>query len=95
MCDAAAAVAVRDAVDVAAAMQSLVQGWTYVKNLITVDLAAGSVSYEQGMGCIIFSLCSASPVQFVKDTRLPPSFVSVQQAQQVHPRARQTQHARA
>ena len=76
-------------------MKSLVQGWTPFKNLISVDLAAGDVSYHQYGKCIIFSLCSASPVLFVEDTGLPPSFVSVQQAQQVHPRARQTQHARA
>ena len=99
MYDAAAAeVAVHDAVDVvdvAAAMQSLAQDWTNYKNLITLDLAAGSVSYEQEGSCIIFSLSSVSPMQFVEDKGLPPSFVSVQQAQQVHPRARETQHARA
>ena len=85
-----AAVAVHDAADVAAAMQSLLQGWTSHNNLITVDLTAGSVSYQQSNDCIIFSLRSASPVKCVQDTGLPPSFVSVQQAQQVHPRARQT-----
>jgi hypothetical protein len=74
---AAAAVAVHDAVDAAAAMQSLVQELSVLTNIIKVDAAAGSVSFRCNNKCTIFSLGSASPMQFVEISGLPPSFTSV------------------
>ncbi len=41
------AVQVHSAVDAAAAMQSMVSGWTQYTNRITVDPQAGCVSYQQ------------------------------------------------
>ena len=80
----AVAVVVHSAVDAAAAMRKCVQGWTNYKNLITVDPATARVSYQQHDKCIIFSVSSEHPLQFVQASGLPPSFVKVQQAQQVH-----------
>ena len=71
------------AVDVAAAMQTMVSGWTEETNRITVDPQAGCVSYQQRNDCIIFSLASRPLVQFVNVKGLPPSFIDVRQAQEV------------
>jgi len=76
----AVAVVVHSAVDAAAAMRKCVQEWTKWKNLITVDPATACVSYQQGdTQCIIFSVSSEHPIQFVQAKGLPPSFVEVQQ----------------
>ena len=80
---AAAAVEVHSAVDAAAAMQTMVSGWTTYTNRITVDPQAGCVSYQQDDKCIIFSLGSRPLVQFVRVEGLPPSFIDVRQAQEV------------
>jgi hypothetical protein len=45
---AAAAVDVHNAVDFAAALHTLVEGWTRFKNIITVDAEVECVSYQQG-----------------------------------------------
>jgi hypothetical protein len=83
---AAAAVDVYNAVDFAAALHTFVKDWTDYKktknNIITVDAEAGCVSYQQGDKCIIFR-CNPPQVQFVKVEGLPPSFIGVDQAQQV------------
>jgi hypothetical protein len=84
---AAAAVDVHNAVDFAAALHTLVNGWslprTEYKNIITVDDEAGCVSYQQGdTQCIIFSF-KTPQVQFVTVEGLPASFIGVEQAQQV------------
>ena len=86
-----AAVVVHTAVEAAAAMQKCTQGFKDYANVITVDLATASVSYEQRDDCIVFSISSEQSFQFVKHFGLPASFLGVPQAQQVHPRARQTQ----
>jgi len=76
----AVAVVVHSAVDAAAAMHKCVQGWTNRKNLITADPATARVSYQQdNYYCIIFSVGSEHPIQFVQASGLPPSFVEVQQ----------------
>jgi hypothetical protein len=85
---AAAAVDVYNAVDFAAALHALVKDWTFRKNIITVDAEAGCVSYQQANDCIIFS-CNPPQVQFVKVAGLPPSFIGVEQAQQVRRDARE------
>ena len=77
-----------NAVDFAAALHALVKDWTEYKNIITVDAEAGCVSYQQGTECIIFS-CNPPQVQFVKVAGLPPSFIGVEQAQQVRRDARE------
>jgi hypothetical protein len=87
---AAAAVDVHNAVDFAAALHTLVKDskdWPY-KNIITVDAEAGCVSHQQDELCIIFS-CNPPQVQFVKVEGLPPSFIGVEQAQQVRRDARE------
>jgi hypothetical protein len=48
------AVAIHNAVDAAAAIQSLVKDWTAFRNIVTVDPEAGLVSYQQGNDCVIF-----------------------------------------
>ena len=79
-CNAAsAAVEVHSAVEFAAAMQTIVSGWTAYTNRITVDPQAACVSYQQGCFCIIFSVGGGPRVQFVKVAGLPPSFIDVQQ----------------
>ena len=80
---AAAAVEVHSAVDAAAAMQTMVSGWTASTNRITVDPQAGCVSYQQDTECLIFSLGSRPLVQFVRVEGLPPSFIDVRQVQEV------------
>ena len=85
---AAAAVDVHNAVDFAAALHTLVKGSTVYKNIITVDVEAGCVSYQQDDRCIIFS-CNPPQVQFVDVKGLPPSFIGVEQAQQVRRDARE------
>jgi hypothetical protein len=80
---AAAVFDVYNAVDFAAALHTLVKGWTYYKNVITVDAEAEWVSYQQDNKCIIFNLNGTPQVQFVEWKGLPPSFVGVEQAQQV------------
>jgi hypothetical protein len=86
---AAAAVDVHNAVDFAAALHTLVKGWTAYKNIITVDAEAGCVSYQQGnTQCIIFS-CNTLQVQFVRVEGLPASFIGAEQAQQVRRDARE------
>jgi hypothetical protein len=85
---AAAAVDVYNAVDFAAALHTLVKDWTSYKNIITMDAEAGCVSYQQGNFCIIFS-CNPPQVQFVTVEGLPPSFIGVEQAQQVRRDARE------
>ena len=72
-------------------MQKCTQGFKAYANVITVDLATASVSYQQADDCIVFSISSEHSFQFVEVGGLPASFLGVQQAQQVHPRARQTQ----
>ena len=83
---AAAAVEVHSAVDAAAAMQTMVSGWTEETNRITVDPQAGCVSHQQFNECVIFSVGGGPRVQFVKVAGwggLPPSFIDVRQAQEV------------
>ena len=77
------------AVEFAAAMQTMVSGWTYSTNRITVDPQAACVSYQQGNECIIFSVGGGPRVQFVQVKGLPPSFIDVQQAQEVRGNARE------
>ena len=90
MCNAAAAaVEVHSAVEFAAAMQTMVSGWTNRTNRITVDPQAACVSYQQGGNCIIFSVGGGPRVQFVEVEGLPPSFIDVQQAQEVRGNARE------
>ncbi len=60
-------------------MQTMVSGWTYKTNRVTVDPQAGCVSYQQDDKCIIFSVGGGPRVQFVKVEGLPPSFIDVQQ----------------
>jgi hypothetical protein len=87
---AAAAVEVHSAVDAAAAMQSMVSGWTRYTNRITVDPQAGCLSHLQGSDqCIIFSLDGGPRVQFAQVAGLPPSFIDVQQTQEVRGNARE------
>jgi hypothetical protein len=86
---AAAAVDVHNAVDFAAALHTLVKGWTAYKNIITVDAKTGCVSYQQNTDCIIFS-CNTPQVQFVKKGKgLRRSFIGAEQAQQVRRDARE------
>ena len=73
----------------AAAMQTMVSGWTNETNRITVDPQAGCVSYQQDNKCIIFSVGGGPRVQFVEVAGLPPSFIDVQQAQEVRGNARE------
>ena len=73
----------------AAAMQTMVSGWRDSKNRITVNPQAACVSYEQYDRCIIFSVGGGPRVQFVEVAGLPPSFIDVQQAQEVRGNARE------
>ena len=82
------AVVVHTAVEAAAAMQKCTQEWKASPNVITVDLATASVSYQQRDDCIVFSISSEHSFQFVRVSGLPSAFLDVQQ---VHPRARETQ----
>ncbi len=86
---AAAAVDVHSAVEFAAAMQTMVSGWTKCTNRITVDPQAACVSFQQETVCIIFSVGGGPRVQFVQVKGLPPSFIDVQQAQEVRGNARE------
>ncbi len=88
---AAAAVEVHSAVEAAAAMQTMVSGWTKSQwtNRITVDPQAGCVSYQQDELCIIFSVGGGPRVQFVRVEGLPPSFIDVRRAQEVRGNARE------
>ena len=71
-------------------MQTMVSGWTYKTNRITVDPQAACVSFQQGnTACIIFSVGGGPRVQFVQVEGLPPSFIGVQQAQEVRGNARE------
>ncbi len=71
-------------------MQTMVSGWTYRTNRITVDPQAACVSYQQGdYNCIIFSVGGGPRVQFVEVKGLPPSFIDVQRAQEVRGNARE------
>jgi hypothetical protein len=71
-------------------MQAMVSGWTKYTNRITVDPQAARVSYQQGnQQCIIFSVGGGPRVQFVQVQGLPPSFIDVQQAQEVRGNARE------
>jgi hypothetical protein len=70
-------------------MQAIVSGWTKYKNRITVDPQAARVSYQQDDKCIIFSVGGGPRVQFVNIGGLPPSFIDVQQAQEVRGNARE------
>jgi hypothetical protein len=47
------------------------------------------VSYQQANDCIIFSVGGGPRVQFVRVAGLPPSFIDVQQAQEVRGNARE------
>ena len=76
------AVVVRSAAQAAAAMQRLADAFMYPAG-ITVDPVSGSVSFEMHRRCIIFSVWGEHPILFVKVKGLPPSFIEVQQAQQV------------
>jgi len=80
---------VHSAVEFAAAMQTMVSGWTYDTNRITVDPQAACVSYQQRNECIIFSVGGGPRVQFVEVEGLPPSFIDVQRAQEVRGNARE------
>jgi hypothetical protein len=53
------------------------------KNTITVDPLAACVSYEQSSCCIVFSFSGAPRLQVAHVRALPPSFIGVEQAQQV------------
>ncbi len=87
---AAAAVEVHSAVEFAAAMQTMVSGWTKYTNRITVDPQAACVSYQQNdYNCIIFSVGGGPRVQFVNIEGLPPSFIDVRRAQEVRVNARE------
>jgi hypothetical protein len=82
----AVAVVVHSAAQAAAAMQRLVDVFRSAGQggaRITVDPVSGCVSYEIGRRCIIFSVFSGHPILFVKVKGLPPTFIEVQQAQQV------------
>ncbi len=70
-------------------MQAMVSGWTRCTNRITVDPEAACVSYQQDTQCIIFSVGGGPRVQFVRVKGLPPSFIDVQQAQEVRGNARE------
>ena len=63
-------------------MRRLVDGFMYPAG-ITVDPVSGCVSFEMQHRCIIFSVFSGNPILFVKVKGLPPTFIEVQQAQQV------------
>jgi hypothetical protein len=78
----AVAVVVHSAAQAAAAMHRLVNGFRYPAG-ITVDPDSGGVSFEINRRCIIFSVFSGHPISFVKVKGLPPTFIEVQQAQQV------------
>ena len=91
----AAAVAVHNHVDAAAAIHSLLERYEQDANLVKVDLESGCVSVawmgaharvHDNPGCIILSLGSASLVRCAKANSLPPTFIGVQQAQQVQRR---------
>ena len=69
---------VDNAVDAAAAMHGLVQGWA--KCCITVDPDSGRVSYQHDDCCVICSVREPF-FQFVKIGGLPPSFLDLKQAQ--------------
>ena len=86
---AAAAVEVHSAVEFAAAMQTMVSGWTKYTNRITVDPQAACVSYQQDNKCVIFSVGGGPRVQFVEVEGLPPSFIDVRRAQEVRGNARE------
>ena len=86
---AAAAVEVHSAVDAAAAMQTMLSGWTGFSKRITVDPQAECVSQHQRNVCIIFSVDDGPRVQFVQIVGLPPSFIDVQRAQEVRQHARE------
>jgi hypothetical protein len=87
---AAAAVDVHNAVDFAAALHTLVKGWTECKNVIDVDPQAGCVSHQQDDYCVIFSCSGTQPVQFAKvddgydGDGVPQSYIGAEHAQQVH-----------
>ena len=68
----------QDAVDAAAAMDRLVEGWA--KCCITVDPDSGRVSYQHDDCCVICSVREPF-FQFVKIGGLPPSFLDLKQAQ--------------
>jgi hypothetical protein len=70
---------VDNAVDAAAAMHGLVQGWA--KCCITVDPDSGCVSFAQDDCCIICNVSRQPFFQFVKISGLPPSFIDLEQAQ--------------
>jgi hypothetical protein len=70
-------------------MQNIESRWRDSKNRITVDPQAGCVSYQQSDRCIIFSVGGGPRVQFVEVAGLPPSFIDVQQAQEVRGNARE------
>jgi hypothetical protein len=70
-------------VEFAAAMHTMVSGWTKYTNRITVDPEAACVSHQQDDDCIIFSVGGGPRVQFVNVEGLPPSFIDVQRAQEV------------
>jgi hypothetical protein len=96
----AAAVAVHNHVDAAAAIHSLLEWYEKDENLVKVDLEAGCVSLawrawravwngravHDSAGCIILSLGGASLVRCARANSLPPTFIGVQQAQQVQRR---------
>jgi hypothetical protein len=69
-------------VDNAVDLHSLLKRWTFCQNFVTVDAEAGCVSYQQD-GKSIICRCNKPQVQFVTVEGLPPSFVGVEQAQQV------------
>jgi len=87
----AMAVVVYSAVDAAAAMCKCLQGWKTFKNLITVDPSNERVSYRQSGACIIFSVSSLVPLQFVNIRKLPQVFIEVHRAQQAK-QAQQVYH---
>ena len=63
-------------------MRRLVDEFMYPAG-VTVDTVSGCVSFEMQRRCIIFSVFSGHPILFVKVKGLPPTFIEVQQAQQV------------
>ncbi len=84
----AAVVDVQNSVDFAAALHTLVEGWTRCKNIMTTDADAGCVSHEQDDECIIVS-CNPPQVQFVQVEGSPRSFIGAEQEQQVRRDARE------
>ena len=73
------------AIDAAAAMQSCVEDWSQLPTVIKVDPTDECVAFQQAFCCVVFSVYSPTPVKVVQAYALPPSFITVDLAQQVRP----------